>query len=450
MTEGNGRAPRPRYPAYRPSGVEWLGEIPAHWEAKQVRRIFTVVNGSTPSSAVQDYWDGDIIWVTPEDLGKLASNTIRDSCRHITRNGYMSCGTTLAPAESLVLSTRAPIGHLAIAGCELCTNQGCRCLVFRRKAVTRYFYYQFVAARDELRSWGQGSTFQELGNSRLAAIRLACPSLPEQFIIAAFLDRETARLDALLAAKQRLLGLLAEKRAALITRAVTRGLDPSIPLKESGVQWLNHVPVHWEGMSLKRWVEVRITDGPHETPDFLDEGIIFVSAEAVSNGRIHFEQARGCISPQLHAKYIQKCHPQRDDLLLCKSGATTGKMAIVDVDIEFSVWSPLALIRASRKKILPQYLFCAIQADYVQNQIRQTWSAGTQPNIAMSDIERLFVVAPGLQQQQALVDYLDRQTARLDALADRVRRAMDLLREYRAALITAAVTGQIDVRGGGG
>jgi type I restriction enzyme S subunit len=149
-----------RYPAYKNSGVEWLREIPAHWEVKRLKRVFRVVNGSTPASAEPAFWDGDIPWVTPEDLGDLRGTLIHETRRNITKVGYQNCGTTLVPAGSLVLSTRAPIGHLALASVDLCTNQGCRSLVFRRDESRGFFFHELVAARSELVSLGQGSTFR--------------------------------------------------------------------------------------------------------------------------------------------------------------------------------------------------------------------------------------------------------------------------------------------------
>ena len=119
--------------------------------------------------------------------------------------------------------------------------------------------------------------------------------------------------------------MLQEKRTALISRAVTKGLDPNVPMKDSGVEWLGAIPAHWTGLPLKRWVAAKITDGPHETPELLPNGVDFISAEAVSEGKIDFEKRRGFISPELHTQYSRKCKPVRDDILICKSGATTGK-----------------------------------------------------------------------------------------------------------------------------
>jgi type I restriction enzyme S subunit len=280
----------------------------------------------------------------------------------------------------------------------------------------------------------------------LGSIRVQKPPYDEQRAIDAFLNRETAKTDALIEKKERLIELLQEKRTSLITQAVTKGLDLTVPMKDSGVEWIDQIPVHWIGLSLKRWVKIKITDGPHETPALEDEGVNFISAEAVSNGKIDFDHRRGFISQALHKLYCRKCKPVRDDILLCKSGATTGKLAMVEVDFDFSVWSPLALIRADTSSILPKFLALALESNYVQDQIIRTWSAGTQPNISMGDLEKLFVIAPSIEEQRHILKHLNLQIGGFDVIMEKIQGAIDRLKEYRTALISAAVTGKIDIR----
>ena len=207
------------------SGIEWLGQTPAHWSLTKVKRLFRVVNGSTPATGVAEYWDGDTVWVTPDDLGQLTSDTITHGRRNISQLGHASCATTLVPPGSLVLSTRAPIGHLAIAGVQLCTNQGCKCLLPREVGNVRYFYYQLLAARPHLKSCGDGSTFQELSSRKLESVSLGCPPRREQDAIAHFLDRETARIDAPVSKVHQAIDRLREYRTALISAAVTGKID---------------------------------------------------------------------------------------------------------------------------------------------------------------------------------------------------------------------------------
>ncbi len=264
----------PPYSSYKPSRITWIGETPTHWETKPIKYIFKIINGATPKSGVEEFWEGDIPWATPDDLGDLSSDTITKTSRKITKLGFSSCATSIAPKGSLVLSTRAPIGHLAIAGVDLCTNQGCRCLVFRKDDAKKYFYYCLLGAKAELQSWGQGSTFTELGSQSLGSTFVVCPPVEEQLAIANFLDRETEKIDALIAKKERHIELLQERRNALITQAVTKGLEPSVPMKSSGIDWLGPIPAHWKINRIKHLC--RPTRGqsprPIDDPVYFDDG----------------------------------------------------------------------------------------------------------------------------------------------------------------------------------
>ena len=140
-----------RYAEYKDSGVEWLGEIPSHWKIVPTKQLFNIVNGATPKSGVTEFWDGRIIWVTPSDLSKLSSFEINDSGRYITKKGFESCGTSLVPAGSMILSCRAPIGSLAITTKEICTNQGCKSLVVKNKTNSKFAFYYFYS-RNKLHS----------------------------------------------------------------------------------------------------------------------------------------------------------------------------------------------------------------------------------------------------------------------------------------------------------
>ena len=211
--------------AMQDTGVEWLGEIPAHWDVRRLRTFAQVVNGATPSTGTPAYWNGDIAWITPEDLGKVAAPYIDGGARSITQQGYEACGTTIVPAGSIVISTRAPIGHLAILRQPACVNQGCRLVVPTGDAVVKYLYYQLTAARHDIASLGQGSTFTELSRETLATYRIAWPPPKEQASIVRSLDRETAKLDALVAKVQEAVERLKEYRVALIFAAVTGNID---------------------------------------------------------------------------------------------------------------------------------------------------------------------------------------------------------------------------------
>lgn len=199
----------------------WLTSLKLPWTKVALKRVFRIVNGGTPKGGEEANWNGDICWATPEDLGKITSDTITQTKRRLTLQGYQSCGTTLIPTHSLVLSTRAPIGHVAIAGVPMCTNQGCRGLVPRKNDSSRFYYYVLLAAKDDLQAKGQGTTFQELGQADLGLVEVPRPTPEEQNAITTFLDRETGRIDEIVAKRRRTLDLLAAVREAAITDLIS-------------------------------------------------------------------------------------------------------------------------------------------------------------------------------------------------------------------------------------
>jgi type I restriction enzyme S subunit len=418
---------RPRflpYPSYKNSGVEWLGRIPDEWEARQTRFLFRTVNGATPSSSEPDYWNGDIAWATPDDLGALDGDILRATARCITRVGYDSCGTTLVPPGSLVVSTRAPIGYVAIAGRELCTNQGCRCLVVRAGVEARFYYYALLAGGTELQSWGQGSTFLELSKGKLQAIRLPVPLALEQLAMAAFLDRETQRIDALVEKKERLVELLQEKRTALISHAVTKGLDPNVRLKDTGVEWLGRIPVHWEYSRVGHLI-LSTNAGEVIDKSYWHDGdeLLFTCQKT---------PVRSWFSPFPDWK-----RTKTGDVLLTRNGTPYAFLPPAD-----AIYTNVVQRVRLHPRCRPEFAFLVLNqaADTMRGfgDIIESFNMGVW--------RETWLPLPSADEQNRIVAFLDRETRRIDAMVEKVRRSIELLKEYRTAIISAAVTGKIDVR----
>ena len=433
------------YPAYRPSGVEWMGDVPAHWEVKRLKFLFQVINGATPSSAEPLHWNGEIAWVTPDDLGKLSGSEIWDTNRRITDQGFGSCGATLVQEGSLILSTRAPIGHIAIAAIPLCTNQGCRSLVFRQTGVSRFFYYQLIAARRHLASHGQGSTFDELTRDALSGAQIIDPPLPEQRAIAAFLDRETARIDELVARKERLIRLLQEKRTALITRAVTRGLDPNTPMQDSGVEWLGEIPAHWQVKRLwhltppdRRIMYGIVLPGPH-----IDDGVPIVKGGDVSPERLRLNLLSRTAA-EIECRY-ERSRLHTGDLVYAIRGSI-GNVAMIPGELEGANLTQDAARVGYGKDTSGLWLLYLLKSYAVFSQLEVGALGATIRGINIRDLKRTRIPVPPLSEQQDIADYVESETAKLDALVAKVQEAIVRLKELRTALISAAVTGRIDVR----
>lgn len=209
----------------KPSGVPWLGDIPEHWEVRRTKLVFSrIVGGSTPSSTNESYWDGPIVWVTPADISK--TDRIRDSQRRITQVGLDSCSAELLPPDTLVVTSRAPVGNIALAEVPFCTNQGCKSLVPDEGAVHPiYSLYMFGSLQEELQNLSNGTTFMELSAQELGDMPLPLPPLPEQKAITEYLNRATANTAAAIAQAEREIKLLNEYRTRLIADVVTGKVD---------------------------------------------------------------------------------------------------------------------------------------------------------------------------------------------------------------------------------
>jgi type I restriction enzyme S subunit len=433
----------PRYPAYKDSGVEWLGEVPEHWDVLPCRGIVDERNVKNEGAACQDYLSlmanvgiipyeekGDVGNKKPEDLGK---------CKLVRKGDFV------------INSMNYGIGSYGVSGYDGVCSPVYIVLIPKEEKVRPGFAFRIFEDKtfqSHAQSFGNGILAHRctIGWDIIKGIGVPVPSSHEQERILQFLDRETAKIDALIAEQQRLIELLQEKRQALISQAVTKGLNPDAPMKDSGVEWLGEVPEHWPVTTIKRVVSTPVTDGPHETPEFLDDGIPFVSAEAVSRGTIDFERIRGFISIDDHNRYSQKYCPRRNDIFMVKSGATTGTSAIVETDIEFNIWSPLAVIRCG-PEALPRFVLHFIRSRNFLEAVALGWSFGTQQNIGMGVIENLGIVVPPLEEQRQIISLLECAAGEADLLIVEAERSIVLLQERRSALISAAVTGQIDVRG---
>ena len=293
--------------------------------------------------------------------------------------------------------------------------------------------------------YGMGAGVRQgLKYDEIRQIKVVLPALIEQHTIANFLDKKCSEIDAIIADAKASIEEYKAWKASIIYEAVTKGLDPHAEMKDSGVEWIGEIPEEWYVCKTLFVLQMPITDGPHTTPELYAAGVPFVSAEAVScgNGRIDFNHIRGYISEGFYQECCKKYIPQKDDIYMIKSGATTGKVAIVDVDTKFTIWSPLAAFRVNPKKVLPRYLFYFLQSPAYQKQVELGWSFGTQQNIGMRTLEKLKICVPPLSVQQEIIRYLDEKSKKLDAIIKEKTDLISDLESYKKSLIYEVVTGK--------
>ncbi|MCY4273765.1 MAG: restriction endonuclease subunit S [bacterium] len=424
--------------------MEWLGDVPEHWQWSQTRHLFDIVNGGTPTSSEKSYWDGDIEWFTPDDLGRNHSMRISGSRRKITQDGIQNSSARMSPKGAIILSTRAPIGHLAVIDVAAATNQGCRTLVPIFKANSCFFYYSLLASRDVLQSLGKGSTFMELTPDDLGSHPVPLPSLSEQQAIAGFLDRETARVDALVEKKQQLIERLAEYRTALITQTVTKGLPPDVAaaegfnpapsLKPSGVEWLGDVPEHWEVKRAKYASKIIMGQSP-PSDAYNDEQV----EQAFLQGNAEF----GALHPKPKWYCDAAIKVVAAGTILLSVRAPVGELNVADKN--YGIGRGLCGLQTISKYLNRQFAWWALHT--ARQELEHQAVGSTYDAVSVAEVACLSLPLPPLSEQRAIAEFLDRETERIDALSARVETAIERLQEYRTALITAAVTGKIDVRG---
>ncbi|MES2401672.1 MAG: restriction endonuclease subunit S [Pseudomonadota bacterium] len=433
----------PRFSNYKDSGVEWLGEVPAHWEVISIKWISPVKRGASPRPIDDPKYfdeDGEFAWVRIADVSSC-DGLLTETTQRLSELGS-SLSVKMMPGD-LFVSIAGTVGKPCISAIKACIHDGF--VYFPTLQINPKFLYRVFEGGNCYGGLGKWGTQLNLNTDTIGSIRIALPPPNELSQVLEFLDRETAKIDELVAEQRRLMNLLKEKRQAVISHAVTRGLNPDAPLKPSGIEWLGDVPAHWDVVPIKRIVSVPITDGPHETPNFIEEGVPFVSAEAVSSGSINFSKVRACISEEDNARYSLKYAPQLHDIYMVKSGATTGITAIVEGRTDFNIWSPLAAIRCNANSV-PHFVLNFMRSKHFQEAVTLFWSFGTQQNIGMGVIENLACTVPPVNEQHAIAAILKTESEKFDTLTTEAQRAIDLLQERRTALISAAVTGQIDVR----
>ena len=430
-----------RYERYKDSGVEWIGEIPEHWGVKPLKRVFKIINGGTPSSSEESYWNGEIVWVTPNDLSKLTEACIVDSERKITQDGLHNCSARIVPKGSIVISTRAPIGYVAIAGVPLCTNQGCKSLVAINKVNPKYFYYWMHSISFYLNVLGQGTTFIELSNSSLSMVELLTPSINEQKAIANFLDQKTAVIDDLIADKEKLIELLQEKRQAIITEAVTKGLNPNVRMKDSGIEWIGEIPEHWNNKKIS-WIFNIIGSGTTPSTsnlEYYDGDVPWVNTGDLNDGYL-YETSKMITDLALKDYSTLKFYPI-DTLLIAMYEATIGKLSITKI---IATTNQACCALAQPKNVNIKFIFYWFLAN--RNHIIAMAYGGGQPNISQNLIKSLRINLPEKHEQNAIVNFLDQKTAEIDSLVTETKNQIEKLKEYRQSLISEAVTGKIYVR----
>lgn len=429
------------YPEYKPSGFDWLPEVPAHWVDRKIARDIPFVVGWTPPSGKDEYYDGDLPWVTIADMTQMS---VEDTKSKISYLAVQDKGAKVVPAGSMLFSFKLSVGKIAFLTIDSYTNEAIAGFLPCGPLDLEYWKYaapEFIPRYGRENIYGATLLNQEL----ISSVRFSAPARAEQTQIARFLDHETARIDALIEEQQRLIELLKEKRQAVISHAVTKGLDPKVPMKHSGVEWLGEVPAHWVVRKLKNLVSVRGGSTPSKEVERYWEGDIpWVSPKDMKSERISDS-----------IDHVSDSAIKDGGLNMVKGGAIlivvrgmilihSVPVAITDVDVtinqDMKAMTPCAELSSDYLSLLLQGVRDAV-FQYIDS------SAHGTRKLEWERFELINLPVPSHSEQNSIVSSIEMQKRAIDDLTEQAASAITLMKERRSALISAAVTGKIDVRG---
>lgn len=428
------------YPEYKDSGVESLDTIPRMWSIKKLKYIFEI------KKRIAGKIGFDVLSVTQKGI-KIKDIESGEGQLSMDYSKYQR----VYPGEFAMNHMDLLTGYVDISNYDGVTSPDYRVFAVRDKHrfYSRYYLYLLQDGYKQRRFFHLGQGSAHLGRWRLPTeafneIVYPCPSLTEQIHIASFLDHETAKINNLIEKQKQLIELVKEKRQAVISHAVTKGLNPDVPMKDSGVEWLGEVPAHWD-ICLLKFKCSAITDGAHISPDTNEGEHYFVSIKDIKKGIIDFNNS--LLTSSASYKYLVKtgCKPFSGDILFSKDG-TIGQTAIVPDDVDFVVASSLIIIRADKEKALPAFMDLLLQSSLVKEQVEIFVKGAALRRLSIQNLEKVFGIFPTMSEQQIISDYIYAQLNRLDVLESKAVVQIQLLEERRTALISAAVTGKIDVR----
>jgi type I restriction enzyme S subunit len=445
----------PRYPKYKPSGVEWLGDVPEGWEAKPLKYSTLVYTGNSLNETEKKLFES----TDPEALPYISSKDIDLETHEVQyENGLRipkgQCGLKVAPSGSFLLCVEGGSAgrKVALLRHDVCFVNKLCCFSSRRNNKFRFYFSQSQNFKDK---FGLSLTglIGGVSTSLLKNFQIPTPSDPEQTAIAEFLDRETAKIDRLVAEQRRLMELLKEKRQAVISHAVTKGLNPHAPMKPSGNLWLGDVPAHWNVLRLKHVkanVKNAFVDGPFgsnlKSEHFIDGGDVYVIESGfATQGSLDTAELK-TISLE-HFRTIDRSEARAGDIIIAKIGAQFGKSSILpNLDKPAVVSGNSLKFTISKELCDVNFVHWHLVNLKVLGVIDDIVAGSAQPALSLGGMNNLPMLLPPRTEQEAIVQFVTIKVSEFDTLTAEAQRTIDLLEERRTALISAAVTGQIDVR----
>jgi type I restriction enzyme, S subunit len=436
----------PTYPNMKHSGVEWIGEIPEHWEVRKMVHTYDLIgSGTTPTSGSEKYYaDGTENWL---QTGDLTDGAIEHTSRKITKSAVRSfTSLKMFSKDAVVIAMYgATIGKLGFLNIDTYTNQAC-CVIDKSSiGIGKFLFYWLMASKENIIAMSYGGGQPNISQELVRSLRFPLPPLPEQTAIANFLDTKLALIDKAIAQKQRMIELLQERKQILIKQAVTRGLDPNVKLKDSGVEWIGMVPEGWDVVKMKFLYQLKSGGTPSkDRKDFWDGNIFWASPKDIKHPRL------SCTEDKVTEKALSTT-----SLSLVKAGSIimVVRSGILQRTIPMSIIEVEMTINQDVKAFVPitdsqfsaqffQYFVIGMESLLLNLWVKQ---GATVESIEVPDMVNTVVLKPPTSVQNEIVAKLDAFAHRMEKVVSQHLKAIETLKAYKTTLINSAVMGKIRV-----
>ena len=420
------------------SGVSWLGKIPDSWSTCRVKNKFLFHKIIAKERSI----NYDRIALTLNGVIKRD----KDDSNGLQPDNYNGYQVVYKDDLIFKLIDLENVNTSRIGKSEYEGITSPAYLVLTDKCNTRYSLYYFLNMwyQEIFNNIGGDGVRSAINKDNLLKVPFIDISIDEQNKIANYLDNQCAKINEIINDNNHEIELLEEYKMKILDTACLKGVDKHEFINVSHYS-IDKIPAGWKFQKTLGILNMPITDGPHSTPNLINDGIPFISADAIKDGKIDFSRKRGDISEEDYLEFSKKYIPKLHDIYMIKSGATTGKVGIVETTKKFTIWSPLAVYRVNEKKMNYKYLYYLLQTNFYQKQVQLSWSYGTQQNIGMRILEKLKVLVPPLLEQEKIVKEIDDKFNKLNKSIDYRKQIIEKLEEYKKSLIYECVTGKREV-----
>jgi type I restriction enzyme S subunit len=434
----------------KPSGIAWIGEIPTGWDVKRVKYV---IQNNADGIKVGPFGSALTNEVVSSEEGQYKiygqANLIRKDFNYgdnfVTEENYRRLINYEVLPDDIAVSMMGTIGKCSVVPYGIQPGIMDSHLIkirLSKKMSPRFFeyIYESCVVYEQLVVNSKGSIMNGLNSTIVKSVFLAVPSIDEQTVIADFLDAQCAKIDSVIANIEKQIETLQKYKKSMITEAVTKGLDQSVQMKDSGCKWVSHIPMHW---SIKRFKYLLnyITDGSHFSPETVDEGCPFITAADVRGLGLDYQSAKKISNQDFIALQRTGCQPKMGDVLLVKDGATTGRIGMVTSDYPCVVLSSVAILRAPESMDC-RYLRYLMESEFVQSQIQASMAGSAMPRTVLSKIVNYLGIECPKDEQIRICDYLDKKCANIDSIISQKEKQLEAITKHKKSLIYEYVTGK--------